>query len=472
MTVSYDLILRSGYVVDPANEMLGFADIGVRAGKVARVESNGLSARGTEEIDASGLMVIPGMIDGHVHLADQRRGGIGHRRLALAGVTSAVEFADFSSVVRRLPEEGAGLNLAGLNVIGPYLDSCPDEAHIRRETRAALRAGALGTKIFGGHFPSSLAATEAMIRIANEEECYVAYHVGTTASASNILGMRELPELVGKHRLHLAHVNAYLRGMTEGMYAELAEGFGLLRCLPQLVSESHLAPDNGTSGAVEAGVPSDAVTRNCLRMGGYPATRTGLEAALREGYARVNVRSGDRMEFLEGQAGFAYWSSVDGNCGLSFPVNRRVVALACAVERREGGESGEGEFLIDALASDGGAWRNVLLSRGLPLVEFGALSLGDLVTKLSVNPARMFGFRHKGHLGEGADADITVIDKQKRQAVFTVVGGRIIAREGRVVGSGAQLYTQDEGIDTLRETGYPVDTVDLQDSLFYRKASA
>jgi len=468
--VAYEMVIRGARVVDPGAGLDASADVAIEGGRVARVEARGLgSIRAHLEIDATGLVLMPGIIDAHVHLADSRRGGIGHRRLALAGVTTAVEFADFDAMVADLAADGAGLNLAGLGVVGPYLDPVVDEAQILQDTTRIVDGGALGIKLFGGHYPSTPEATRAAIRVANEFGCYVAYHVGTTDSSSNLEGLRELPELLDGYRMHLAHVNAYLRGMTTDLHRELAEGFDILRGLPGIISESHLAPYNGASGAVASGRPIDEVTNNCLRMAGYPDDLDGLESALRDGYAAVNVLEEDRMVRLTGMDALAEWRRLGGDCGLSFPVNRRTTALACAIETRSGGEGVDREFLVDALASDGGAWRNELLLRGIPLVQFGALSLAELVAKISYNPARMFGFERKGHLRPGADADITLVDPEKRIARATIVSGQIIARDGRVMGRGGRLYTTDRGQDGLSALPFPVETVDLETSLFYRK---
>ncbi|HEV7252814.1 MAG TPA: dihydropyrimidinase [Mesorhizobium sp.] len=62
--MSFDLVVRNGRVVTVADEFVG--DIGIRAGRVAAV-GEGL-ARGREEIDATGLLVLPGGVDAHCHI--------------------------------------------------------------------------------------------------------------------------------------------------------------------------------------------------------------------------------------------------------------------------------------------------------------------------------------------------------------------------------------------------------------------
>src|SRR5258708_19809855 len=62
-----DLILKGGRIIDPATGRDEIADIGFGDGKVAAVGSD-LPLRGSEIIDARGLIVVPGLIDLHTHV--------------------------------------------------------------------------------------------------------------------------------------------------------------------------------------------------------------------------------------------------------------------------------------------------------------------------------------------------------------------------------------------------------------------
>jgi dihydroorotase len=64
----YDLLLKGGHVIDPANGVDRVADVGISAGKIAAVaESIPASAAG-KVVDVSGLYVTPGLIDIHFHV--------------------------------------------------------------------------------------------------------------------------------------------------------------------------------------------------------------------------------------------------------------------------------------------------------------------------------------------------------------------------------------------------------------------
>jgi dihydroorotase len=59
-------VLRGGRVIDPQSSTDGAADVLVRERRVVEV-GTGLVAPGAEEIDVSGCLVLPGLIDFHVH---------------------------------------------------------------------------------------------------------------------------------------------------------------------------------------------------------------------------------------------------------------------------------------------------------------------------------------------------------------------------------------------------------------------
>ena len=64
----YDLLLKGGHVIDPANHIDEVRDVGVLAGKIAAVEKNIPADQAGKVVDASNLYVTPGLIDIHYHV--------------------------------------------------------------------------------------------------------------------------------------------------------------------------------------------------------------------------------------------------------------------------------------------------------------------------------------------------------------------------------------------------------------------
>ncbi len=79
------LLLKNGYVVDEANGFEGEADILVEDDKIVKC-APGLNADADEVIDCSGLTVIPGICDMHVHFRDP---GQTHKEDIISGSEAA-----------------------------------------------------------------------------------------------------------------------------------------------------------------------------------------------------------------------------------------------------------------------------------------------------------------------------------------------------------------------------------------------
>jgi dihydroorotase len=86
-------IIRNGRVIDPANKHDKIGDVYIENGKIAQKAERGGSK--TEEIDAKGLIVAPGLIDIHVHL---REPGFSHKETIESGARAAAA-GGFTSIV-------------------------------------------------------------------------------------------------------------------------------------------------------------------------------------------------------------------------------------------------------------------------------------------------------------------------------------------------------------------------------------
>jgi dihydropyrimidinase len=130
----HDLVIRGGRVIGADGEMA--ADVAVDGERVASV---GTRLRGRREIDADGLYVIPGAVDGHVHMRTDRPVDVyddtfetGSIAAAFGGVTAIVDQAQIepgtplSEGLRRRRAEADGACVIDyglhLNLREPSLD--------------------------------------------------------------------------------------------------------------------------------------------------------------------------------------------------------------------------------------------------------------------------------------------------------------------------------------------------------------
>lgn len=468
MANRYDVLIKNGRVVDPSGGLDGVADIAVAGGRIVEIAANLDPTRAEEVFDVGGCHVVPGIIDLHMHASEWLGGRFGHKMMARVGVTTALDMSGpVGSVMDILRDHGTGLNIACIEAVRPGLtvrDGNPDRAELEALMVNALGSGAIGLKLLGGHYPLTPEATARAIAVANAHKAYVAFHVGTAERGSNIDGFLQAVELAAGNAIHIAHINSYCRGSIRPHMQEAEEALAALLAHPNLRSENYLSPLNGTSAKCSGGAPESRVTQQCLKVGGFPHTEAGLEAAIRDGWAEINIEAGGEVVLGTGKAAVDYWRGRGTDTTVSFRVNPPEPRLRLATAKRP-----DGKFVVDCISTDGGGIpRNVIVEMGLCLVNLQALTMAEFVIKTSTNPARILGLTGKGHLTVGADADITVLDVPRHRAVLSLANGAVIMYRGHVCGRGGRMITTVAGEAAVRAAGLTPIVVSMADSGFYR----
>ena len=455
-----DRILRGGRVVDPKNGLDGVADVVIENGRIAAVTPH-YEGHAPEETDCTGLVVCPGLVDSHLHLGSVFGSPYGMRMAALSGVTTCLDMAGpLSDVLHYAPETGCGIHAAVLEGFDPkarFGTDKPTRDELGVFVEESLAAGSVVVSIACFSYSGKNNLGSELIRVANERDAYVAWHAGSTTAGSNLLGMRETIEAAGTEKLHLAHINAYCRGRVKSVEEETAEAIELLKTHPNIWCESYVSPMNGTILTCDAeGVVIDHVTRNCLATFGRTPDKAGMIEAFRHGEVQAIVERDGVSVLVGGEEGLALWLKAETATAGSFPVNPATSRFLLAQAKRE-----DGSFVVDAIGTDGGCIpRNVLLTVGLSLVKFGALTLTEFVQKTSLNPARHLRLADRGHLSEGAAADVTVFDFERQKAVETIADGKTVMKDGKLVGRGVTFITTERGRAALEKQGFATLTVD------------
>jgi len=159
----YDLLIKGGTLVDPAQGIHAARDVAFAGKLVAAVGQDISTTQAERSIDASGMLVMPGMIDLHVHIFE----GVSHYGIppdpnCLAhGVTTAVDAgsagADTFPGLRKYVIEAsatriyATLNISSQGMISPVIGELDDLqwANVSRalETIEKHRDVILGIKV-------------------------------------------------------------------------------------------------------------------------------------------------------------------------------------------------------------------------------------------------------------------------------------------------------------------------------------
>lgn len=152
----YDLVVRGGTVATASDVFA--ADIGVRGGRIVALGAD--LARGTEEIDARGRLVLPGGVDAHCHLDQPTSDGsvcaddftTGTVAAACGGTTTVIPFAlQIKGQSLRAAVDDYQMRAEGKAVIDyafHLILSDPSEQVLGQELPALVRDGYTSVKVY------------------------------------------------------------------------------------------------------------------------------------------------------------------------------------------------------------------------------------------------------------------------------------------------------------------------------------
>jgi dihydroorotase len=158
----YDLVLRHGRIVDPANHIDVRMDVAVRGGRIAAVQADIPASMARKAVDVPGLYVVPGLIDLHAHVFGYE-GSLAPDETALpAGTTSVVDaggsgwrtFDEFRRTVIAHSKTRvlALINIVGKGMIGEAFESDTDDMDPARTAEMILRNKDVIVGIKTAHF--------------------------------------------------------------------------------------------------------------------------------------------------------------------------------------------------------------------------------------------------------------------------------------------------------------------------------
>jgi dihydroorotase len=106
--VKYDLVVKGGRVIDPSRKLDAVRDVAIANGRIAAIAAN-IRAGAAETLDATGKLVVPGLIDIHTHATRTVDGPAlcladGVTGLIDAGSQGADRIADAIAVARSAPQ--------------------------------------------------------------------------------------------------------------------------------------------------------------------------------------------------------------------------------------------------------------------------------------------------------------------------------------------------------------------------------
>ncbi|HEV2389886.1 MAG TPA: allantoinase AllB [Nitrososphaerales archaeon] len=439
---SADLVIKGGRVA-VSSSLRSYA-IAAKDGRVTWIGSNSNAPSARRVIDASGLVVLPGVIDVHVHMRDpgatyKEDFRSGTAAAAAGGVTTIFDMpnntpptkdADSLRVKVRAAEEKALVDYAlyGLLTIGS-----------QRKIAPLIEAGAIGFK------------------------CYMAETTGSVSPPSED-EMREDLALVGKAGMRVsvhAEDDSVVRqriselrkiGRVDAMAhyesrPEAAEEIAVRRAVAiarEAKCNLHIAHLSSAAGAREV-----RRAKRSRRRGGADVTAETCPQYLlldKGDYAEKGSLMKANPSVKRKEDRLALWRAVrEGTVDM--------IATDHAPHTIE--EKTAGASIFDRASGFPGLETSVALM--LTCVSRGLLSLSRYVRLTSAGPAQAWGlYPKKGRIALGSDADFTIVDTKrewridparfvskaryspfegfmaKGAAVYTIVRGRVVMDNGHI----------------------------------------
>jgi dihydropyrimidinase len=446
----FDLVVRGGAVVGPARPGAAgqqeVADVGIRDGRIAQI---GGPMAGRDEIDARGLLVLPGGIDAHVHLV-----------CAAVREAIAVAYPDEPVWVDDFWTGSLAAFAGGITTVGNMTFGLPSESMstaLARELESASTEAAADFLLHPVLADLGEAAVEEVGKLATEGHNTVKVFLSHPDSAAGTPGLAEAITAAGQAgSLTLLHCED--AGILKRTGQELIDaGHGAVSHFPEarpLRAETE-AVDQAIALARDTGSPvyivhlSSAAALDRCRA----ARADGLPVYVETRPLYLHLTS---ERFAEPDAG-----KYVGAPPLREPADKDALWAGMA--------NGD----VDTLCSDHAAWTlatkldpalDVVTARQgvadletlMPMlysegVAAGRISLTRFVELTSANAAKLFGlYPRKGVIAVGSDADLALWDPKltrvidgtamQSRARYSVYDGwtvrgwpRFVVRRGQVV---------------------------------------
>ena len=188
----YDLVIRGGRVIDPTRRLDSLMDVAISGGKIADVLPAGATAEAASTFDATGKIVVPGLIDIHTHARSKEMPSIcladGVTSLIDAGSQGADHIDDVVSVAKSAPNRvRILLNVAKTGILpdGELKDISRVDVAAARKAIERHRDLVVGVKARLSRSVAGENDLEALRRaqaIVEPSRLRVMVHVGDTAS--------------------------------------------------------------------------------------------------------------------------------------------------------------------------------------------------------------------------------------------------------------------------------------------------
>ena len=382
------MIIKNGLLIDPVKEKSYVADLKIADGKIAEIAENIVAADGEEVIDAAGKCVAPGLIDGHVHFRDP---GLTYKEDIHTGALSAAA-GGFTTVICMANTKPVVDNVETLNYV---LETG------KAEKINVLQAGAVSVGFAGKEltdFEALLAAgatglTDDGIPLCDESFVRVAMEKAKALDV--VLSFHEEdPSLITNNGVNRGKASEFfgIGGSPKDAEVSLVKrDCELAKEIGAKINIQHISSKEAVDLVRQAKAAGAAVYSEAAP---HHFTLTE-EACIEHGtLAKMNPplrTEEDRRAIIDGLK--------DGTIDMiaTDHAPHSVEEKAKSITEAPSGIIGLETSLALGITS---------------LVKPGHLSVVELIKKMSLNPAMIYGL-DKGTLNVGKDADLVIFDTEQ-----------------------------------------------------------
>ena len=382
------MIIKNGLLIDPVKEMTYVADLRISDGKIAEIAEN-IEASGNEEIiDASGKCVAPGLIDGHVHFRDpgftyKEDIHTGALSAAAGGFTTVICMANTKPVVDNVETLKYVLDTGKnekINVLQAGAVSVGFKGEEMTDFEELLANGATGLTDDGIPLKDENFVRRAMER-AKELDVVLSFH-------------EEDPAFITNNGVNRGKASVYfgIGGSPEDAEISLVKrDCELAKEIGAKINVQHIS----SGKAVDLVRQAKAAGANVYAEATPHHFTLTEEACIKHGtLAKMNPplrTEEDRLAIIKGLQ--------DGTIDM------------IATDHAPHSAEEKAKPITDAPSGIIGLETSLALGI-TSLVKPGHLSLVELIKKMSLNPAVIYGL-DKGTLNIGKDADLVIFDTEK-----------------------------------------------------------
>ncbi|MCX5687849.1 MAG: dihydroorotase [Candidatus Omnitrophica bacterium] len=386
------LIIKNGHVIDPANKIDEVIDILVEGEKIFKI-ARAIDAKAETVIEAAGKIVMPGIVDMHVHLREPGREDketifSGTKAAAKGGVTSVL------AMPNTLP------SLDSMGIIKTLKDIIKKTANVDVFICGAITVGRLGKELTN----ISVLKKEGIIAISDD---------GASVDNDELM-LKALKEAKKEKLVVVCHSeDKSLSGQGVVNFGFTSTRLGLKGISKEseykrVGRDIKLAEESGA--AVHIAHVSCAESVEIIRK----AKKNGIKVTAETAPHYFSLNEEDLLGY-------------NTNMKINPPLRTKDDVLSIIEGLKDG--------TIDAIASDHAPHTESEKEIEFEYAEFGSIGLetelavsiteiigkslltwGGLVEKISLNPAKILGI-DKGTLGSGKDADIIIVSPEKEWVV-------------------------------------------------------